>query len=100
MGDLDKGVRIAIAFFGGVVTLIIMGFITLIISGSLTNTGALATGTQAYNGTQDLLNNVSVAVPSFFSNALTWFSLLSIVIIIATVVIVVRMVRSKDVSGR
>jgi hypothetical protein len=170
-GDLGKGVNIAIMFFGGVITLILLGFLVLIIAGSLSSPGDAAlpaysgtltnetlttvddagedlsvrtlhlvdcSVTAAYNATggeeitsgnytetncnvaytgvaggrynntnwdvmvdytykttgiRDTLSNVSVAIPIFFSNALTWFSLLSVVIVIATVVIVVRMVR-------
>ena len=95
-GDLAEGVGIAIAFFGGIVTLVVLGFILIVIAGNLDGSTGLTANSLAANSSTDMLNNVTSATASFFSNATTWFSLLSIVIIIATVLIVLRMTKKTE----
>ena len=91
--DLSSGVKVAIAFFGGVVTLVVLGFILIVLAGNLAGSTGLADGTIADNASDNMLDNVTTATAEFFSNAKTWFTLLSIVIIIATVLIVLNMTR-------
>ncbi len=97
--DLKSGVGIAIAFFGGILTLTVMGFVLIILAGNLSDSSGLTDGSSAYNDTQNMLTNVSSASADFFSNATTWFGLLSVVIIIAVVVIVLNLVRKTRGAG-
>lgn len=97
--DLGAGVKIAIAFFGGIVTLVVLGFVLIVLAGNLEGSTGLTTGSLADNMSTNMLNNVTSATADFFSNATTWFTLLSIVIIIATVVIVLVMTKKARGGG-
>ena len=91
--DLAQGVKVAIAFFGGILTLVVMGFVLIILAGNLAGSSGLTAGSLAFNNSQSMLDNVTSGTASFFSNATVWFGLLSVVIIIATVVIVLNLIR-------
>lgn len=98
-GDLATGVKVAIAFFGGIVTLVVLGFVLIVLSGNLASSTGLTEGTVADNASDNMLDNVTIATSDFFANATTWFALLSIVIIIATILIVLQMTKKTRGAG-
>jgi len=93
--SLDAGMSTILKFFGGIATLVVLGFIIIILSGNLDSSTGLDAGSVAANASTNMLNNVSTGVGGFFSNAGTWFTILSVVIIVGAVVVILQFVRGK-----
>ncbi len=73
-------------------TLMVIGviaFAIIVALASLNNSNALTSGTLEANQTTQILNNITGGTAGFFSNTATWFSLLSIVVIILIISIVI-----------
>lgn len=93
------GLETATAFVVALLTLLIIGFVTIIILGALDDTQVLDPGTYENNATTNILRNGSRGLSSFFSNVPTWFSLLAIVILVLIIVVVIRVVRGTGGGG-
>jgi len=93
------GMDMATKFMGGLLIVVILGFILIVVTANLRTSGGLDTGTQEYNDTETALQNVSSGVADFFSNIPTWFSMLSVVIIIILVIAVVTVAKKAGGGG-
>ncbi len=93
------GLDTAQKVFGALLTLGVMGFVFIVIFGNLEGSSGFSTGTQGYNDTSDITNNLTSGASSFFSNSGTWLTLLSVVIIISIVSLVLNKVRGGRDGG-
>ena len=89
------GLDFAQKFMIALLSVSIIGVLTILVLTQLGNTSVISTNVNANNTIQ----NVSNAIPSFFSNAGTWLTLLSIVIIVLVVVIVIRVFQPGQGGG-
>ena len=80
------GLEFAQTFMIALLSIAIVGVLTILVLTQLGQTSVISTNVNANNTIQ----NVSNAIPTFFANAGTWLTLLSIVIIVLVVVIVIR----------
>ena len=78
-------------------TTILAGNYTVSATGLVTNATTTTWNNVTFNYTGTIrnnagntVNNVSTAIPSFFSNATTWLTLLSIVVIVLITIIIIR----------
>ena len=94
-GTLDMATKV----FGSLLVLGVMGFVFVIIFGNLQGSSGFSAGTQGYNDTRDITQNLTAGASSFFSNAGTWLTLLSVVIIIAIVALVIARVKGGGRGG-
>ena len=94
-GTLDMATKV----FGSLLVLGVMGFVFIIIFGNLQGSSGFDPGTQGYNDTRDVTQNLTAGASSFFSNAGTWLTLLSVVIIIAIVALVIARVKGGGRGG-
>ncbi len=77
------GMDVAKGFVLAILTLAVIAFAVIIALDSLQNT-SVSTGQ-----TGAIVNNVTVGVATFFSNATTWFTLLAVVVIILIISVVI-----------
>ena len=94
-GALDMATKV----FGALLVLGVMGFVFIIIFGNLQSSSGFATSTQGYNDTQSVTQNLTGGAASFFGNAGTWLTLLSVVIIISIVALVIAKVKGDKEGG-
>ena len=76
-------------FVLGIMILAVIAFAVIVALASLNDSNALTTGSTEDNQTTNILLNVTGGVNDFFTNASTWFSLLSVVIIILIISVVI-----------
>jgi hypothetical protein len=86
------GLNTVKAFIIVLLSLAIIGIVTLVILSAIQNSSIAAPGSAAYNGTSVIIQNVSTGMLSFFSNASTYFALLGVVVIILIISLVVVVV--------
>jgi preprotein translocase subunit SecG len=83
-------------FLLAIMVMAILGFVAIIVLQELDSANPAAAGSLAANQSTNIIQNVTGGVDTFFSNAITWFSLLAIVILILIVVIVMKSVSGVD----
>jgi len=93
------GLDVATKVFGALLTLGVLAFVFIIIFGNLQSSTGFDTGSINYNRTQDIASNLTAGTSSFFANAGTWLTLLSVVIIISIVALVLAKVRGGSAAG-
>ena len=86
------GLNTVKAFIVVMLSLAIIGVVTLVVLGAIQNANITTAGSLASNGTNTIIGNVSSGIGSFFSNAGTYFSLLGVVVIILIISLVVVVV--------
>lgn len=89
------GLNVAKSFLVVLMSLVIIGVTTLIVLNSLGDTSVV----QDDNGTEDVINNATDGVSSFFENTGTWLSLLGVVILILIISAVIFVVNRFGSSG-
>ena len=82
------GLETAKAFVVGLLSLVLIGVVTMIVLVQLGNTSIVSTNA----ATQHVVNNSTTALAEFFSNTTVWLSLLGVVIIILIIAAVVAVV--------
>lgn len=83
------GLDTAKDFFIAILILAVIGFTVVIALSALNNSGVLTEGSLEANQSQAILLNTTGGVSTFFADAGTWFTLLSIVIIILIIAVVI-----------
>ena len=83
------GMNTAQQFIVGILTLVILAVMVLVILAALQNTSLIQNNTGASN----IINNTTAGLSALFSNAVTWFILLGLVIIILIIGVVIGVVR-------
>jgi len=83
------GLDTAKAFILFILVTAILGFAAIIALSTLNDAGILTTGSEEANQSTNVLQNVSTGISGFFSNASTWFTLLSVVVIILIIGVVI-----------
>jgi len=86
------GLQTVKAFIVVLLSLAIIGIVTLIVLGALQNANVAPAGSYAANGTSGIVANISTGIISFFTNAGTYFALLGVVVIILIISLVVVVV--------
>jgi len=86
------GLNTVKAFIIVLLSLSIIGVVTLVVLGAIQSANISTAGSTAYNGTAGITANVSAGIISFFNNAGTYFSLLGVVVIILIISLVVVVV--------
>ena len=86
------GLNTVKAFIVVMLSLAIIGVVTLIVLGAIQNANIATAGSSAANGTASIIANTSNGLISFFGNATTFFSLLGVVVIILIISLVVVVV--------
>jgi len=86
------GMDTAKDFVLGIMILAVIAFAVIVALASLNDSNALTEGSTEQNQTTNILLNVTGGVNDFFTNAGTWFSLLSVVIIILIISVVIMAV--------
>ncbi len=83
------GMNTAQQFIIGILTLVILSVMVLVILASLLNTSLISSN----KGAAAIINNTTAGLSSLFGNAVTWFTLLGLVIIILIIGVVIGVVR-------
>ena len=83
------GMNTAQQFIVGILTLVILSVMVLVILGALGNTSLISNN----DGAGAIINNTSQGLSALFGNAVTWFTLLGLVIIILIIGVVIGVVR-------
>lgn len=86
------GLNTVKAFIVVLLSLSIIGIVTLVVLGALSNANISPVGSASANGTTAIINNVSTGLTGFFNNAVVFFSLLGVVVIILIISLVVVVV--------
>ena len=89
------GMDTAKQFVLTLMTLIVIGVTTLIVLNSLGDTSVV----EGDNGTQNVIDNATSGIESFFGNTATWLALLSVVIIILIISAVIVVVNRFGQQG-
>lgn len=82
------GIEVAKAFIVGLLSLILIGVVTMVVLVQLGNLSIVSSD----NDTQSVVGNATSGLSSFFSNTTVWLSLLGVVIIILIISAVVAVV--------
>ncbi len=95
------GLSTAQAFVIGLLSLVIIGVLTIIVLNSLNDTSVLPASSVGANATNDIISNTSAGLVTFFTNTGTWLTLLSVVVIILIIAAVIVVVNkfSGDTQG-
>ena len=80
------------AFIVVLLSLAIIGVVTLVVLQALNDSSITTAGSTAANGTANIIANVSGGITDFFSNSTTFFALLAVVVIILIISLVVVVV--------
>jgi len=91
------GLSTAQAFILGLLSLVIVGVLTIIVLDALQS--ATSAGTTARNNSDLITANASEGLVSFFSNTGTWLTLLSVVVIILIIAAVILVVNRFSSGG-
>lgn len=86
-------------FFVAILGIALLAYVIVIIMGSLTDSNIVKVGSLAYNGTQEILNNVSTGVSGFFSSISPVYAILAVLVIILVLIVLVRVVQSPNSGG-
>ena len=86
------GLNTVKAFVVVLLSLAIVGVVTLVVLGALNNTNINPAGSQAANGTDNIISNVSAGIENFFTNSVTFFALLAVVVIILIIALIIVVV--------
>lgn len=86
-------------FFAIILGVALLAYVIVVIMGTLSSSAILATGSLAQNQTNQILNNVSVGVTSFFSSINPVYAILAILVIILVLVVLVRVVSGSTAGG-
>ena len=79
-------------------TIGLIGLLFLIVYGNLSGNLGFSSGTQGYNDTEQVIENLTGGVVEFFSFSNVWFILTAVTVLIGIVVGVIYLVR-KTSSG-
>lgn len=93
------GLNTVKAFIVVLLSLAIIGVVTLIVLGSIQSANIAPANSLADNGTKSIVANVSNGISSFFGNAVTFFALLGVVVIILIISLVVVVVNRFGGEG-
>ncbi len=83
------GMNTAQQFIIGILTLVILSVMVLVILAALQNTSLISSNA----GAGAIINNTTAGLSALFGNAITWFVLLGLVIIILIIGVVIGVVR-------
>jgi len=83
------GMNTAQQFIVGILTLVILSVMVLVILAALLNTSLISDNA----GASSIINNTTQGLGALFGNAVTWFVLLGLVIIILIIGVVIGVVR-------
>jgi len=83
------GMNTAQQFIVGILTLVILSVMVLVILAALQNTSLISSN----SGAGAIINNTTAGLSALFGNAVTWFVLLGLVIIILIIGVVIGVVR-------
>lgn len=84
--------------FLGLLTLGLIGLLFLIVFGNLSGNLGFSSGTQGYNNTEGVINNLTGGAGTFFTFSNVWFVLLAVTLLIIIVMGVVVVARSMGGS--
>lgn len=79
----------------GLMSLGLVGILFLLVYGNLSGNLGFASGTQGFNDTQAVINNLTSGTTTFFSFSPTFFTLTAVTLLIGIVLIVIRLVRGN-----
>ena len=82
MGSTSKRITEAGMIIGGLGVIGFLGLIWLMIYGNMSGNLGFATGTQGYNDTQTVINNMTAGFKTFFGFSGTFFTIAAIVLLI------------------
>ena len=86
------GLNTVKAFIVVLLSLAIIGIVTLVVLSAIQNANIVTSGSTVDNQTKAITNNVSGGISTFFGNAGTFFALLGVVVIILIISLVVVVV--------
>ncbi len=99
LGKKGNAIKPAIAFMGGLLVFVIIGFVLIVVAGNLADSTGFATGSLEQNQTDRAMQNVTSGIAELFSNIPTWFSILSVVIIILLIVLIISALRGAKLGS-
>ncbi len=99
MAKMTQMLKEAESVFSVMLGLGLFGILFLVLYGNLSGNLGFAAGSQGENDTNDVINNLTGGAVTFFSFANVWFTLLAITVLIAIILGVITLVRSKDKGG-
>lgn len=88
-------------FFAIILGVALLAYVIVVIMGTLQSSTILSptTGGQSFNQTNNILNNVSAGITSFFSSINPVYAILAILVIILILVVLVRVVTGSTSGG-
>jgi len=93
------GLNTVKAFIVVLLSLAIIGIVTLVVLGAIQNSNIQTANSQGANWTTGIINNVSTGISAFFGSAGTFFALLGVVVIILIISLVVVVVNRFGGEG-
>ena len=94
------GLNTVKAFIIVLLSLAIIGVVTLVVLGAISNANISPANSLAANGTNAIVQNISSGMINFFTNAGTYFALLGVVVIILIISLVVVVVNRFGVESQ
>lgn len=91
--DLVRG------FIFALMSIALGAFVIIVVMANLRTSNVLTTGSLEFNLTGNVLNNVSTGTANFFGNIPVWFSLLSLLVIIAILAVVLYFISTRAFQG-
>ena len=86
-------------FFAIILGIALLGYVIVVIMGTLSDASILTAGSDADNQTKNILNNVSEGITSFFSSINPVYAILAILVIILILIVLVRVVTGGTAGG-
>jgi len=87
------------SFFAIILGVALLGYVIVVIMGTLSGTTILTAGSLAKNQTDFILTNVSSGIVTFFTSINPVYAILAILVIILVLVVLVRVVSGTGQSG-
>ena len=94
-----KTLKTAETVFISLLVIGLTGLLFLIVYGNLSGNLGFASGTQGYNDTEQVIENLTAGAVSFFSFANVWFILTAVTVLIGIVIGVIALVRQTGGKG-
>ena len=86
-------------FFAIILGIALLAYVIVVIMGTLQTSSILDAGSNARNQTDNILNNVSSGITSFFSSINPVYAILAILVIILVLIVLVRVVTGGSGAG-
>jgi predicted neutral ceramidase superfamily lipid hydrolase len=93
------GLNAVQSFFAIILGIALLAYVIVIVMGTLQSANIVASGSNASINANNILNNVSVGITSFFASISPVYAILAVLVIILILVVLVRVVQAPGGSS-